>query len=203
MQEYVEDYFPAFLFALHHLPAEEQELLLGYLVLGKTQQQLATAAATTQTVCSSRIRRSLFKLTLFTEDSPDLDSVLREVFVEACLENRLAAPLSEIVAVYGELRSWADTARELDLTPRSVQFILPRAANLLTESKEPRHKAVGAWLKDFIRKPTPRPTEYRAKTPSILGQFRIDIASDHFDQVFTARANLEKDFVAPRINQSE
>jgi hypothetical protein len=58
---YVEDNFPEFLRNLRYLSKEDQELLLAYCVLGKTQSQLGAIMAT-QTQCSTDIRMAMRKV---------------------------------------------------------------------------------------------------------------------------------------------
>ena len=57
----MQEHFGQFLRLLRHLPAEDQELLLSYYVLGKTQNTLATIQHSTQTVCSFKIRMARYR----------------------------------------------------------------------------------------------------------------------------------------------
>jgi hypothetical protein len=59
---YVEDNFADFLRRLRHVGAQDQELLLGYFVLGKTQTTLAMLHGDNQSRCSAAIKLAMQKL---------------------------------------------------------------------------------------------------------------------------------------------
>src|ERR1700733_6088096 len=58
---YIEGNFPEFIRNLRYLSKEDQELLLGYYVLAKTQATLAVLHRSTQTLCSARLRMAMQK----------------------------------------------------------------------------------------------------------------------------------------------
>jgi DNA-directed RNA polymerase specialized sigma24 family protein len=63
VDNFVEEHFDLFLRHLGKLSPEDQELLLAYYVVAKSQAQPASVLDTTQTLISTRIRRALHKFT--------------------------------------------------------------------------------------------------------------------------------------------
>src|SRR6267378_2444105 len=87
---YSQEHFADWLKMVRTLPREQQEMLLSYYLLGKTQSTLAMILSTTQTVCSFRIRMAI-KLAgtfLMMGGVPTVET-MRVVLTKAGLENKL------------------------------------------------------------------------------------------------------------------
>src|SRR5271167_2274242 len=96
---YIQENFPMFLVMLRHLKKEDQELLLSYYLLAKTQNTLAIIHRSTQTVCSFRIRMAVKVLCAFilyeSEFTTEkMQGVLTAAGLENCIKN---VPLSMII----------------------------------------------------------------------------------------------------------
>jgi hypothetical protein len=105
---YCQEHFADWLRVIRVLSREQQELLLSYYLLGKTQIVLSKLLQTTQTVCSFRIRMAV-KLAgtyLMMGGAPDIEA-MRLILNKAGLEHSLeGVSLSEIIAMYVECRSF-------------------------------------------------------------------------------------------------
>lgn len=62
---YIQNNFTEFLRILRYLKKEDQELLVSYYILSKTQTQLGIVTRETQTICSFRIRMAMKTLACF------------------------------------------------------------------------------------------------------------------------------------------
>lgn len=86
--EYIQDHFSEFLRYVRMLSRKDQEMLLSYYLVRKTQTQLAKIFHATQTVCSFRIRltvRALLAMILFGGPNPTVDQI-RPILESASLE---------------------------------------------------------------------------------------------------------------------
>ena len=190
---------------LRYLSKEDQELLLGYYVLQKTQTSLALLHRSTQTLCSSRIRKAMEKMGTFIIMGPPTAESMRDIFEsEQChgksLEGMLSVPLSEIVVLYAKTRSFQRVAEVLSLHRPEVRRVMTLASKVLSEATDVRKRAIGTYVFDLIdkasasghgpsRRKVAKQGDMYVRTPSILGEFRIDVSSRDFDQVFVSRAN--------------
>ena len=99
---YIQENFAGFLRILRSLKKEDQELLLSYYLLSKTQNTLATIHKSTQTVCSFRIRMAVKTLGTFIMmgGAPTVET-MHEILTKAGLEDSLKPiGLSKIVDEY-------------------------------------------------------------------------------------------------------
>lgn len=197
---YIEDHFSEFLQNLRYLSKEDQELLLGYYVLAKTQTSLALLHRSTQTLCSARIRLAMQKMGTFILMGPPTAELLSEHFKDLNLEDTLTEPLSKIVEYYAKTRSFQRVAEVLKLHRPEVRRVMSHATKVLNESEDRRKRAIGAYLFDLIdkasasgqgfsRRKMAKQGNIYVKTPDLLGEFRIDVTLPEFDQVFVSRAN--------------
>lgn len=197
---YIEDHFPDFLVNLRYLSKEDQELLLGYYVLAKTQTSLAMLHRSTQTLCSARIRLAMQKMGTFIILGPPTAEVMSALFTECNIENLLSVPLSKVVEMYALTRSFQRVAEVLNLHRPEVRRVMSLATKVLSDSSDTRKKAIGAYLFDLIdkasasgqgfsRRKMAKQGDVYTKTSDLLGEFRIDVASPDFDQIFVSRAN--------------
>ena len=197
---YIEDHFGDFLKNLRYLSKEDQELLLSYYVLSKTQETLAVLHRSTQTICSSRIRRAMQKMGTFLMMGPPTAAVLREAFVQYGLEDSLPKPLSEVVELYARTRSFQRVAEVLSLHRPEIRRVMSKASKVLSESKDTRSRALGAYIFDLIDKASASGQGFSKRKMAkqgnlylqdseILGQFRVDVQHPCFSQVFVSKAN--------------
>jgi hypothetical protein len=197
---YIEGNFSEFIRNLRYLSKEDQELLLGYYVLAKTQATLALLHRSTQTLCSARLRMAMQKMGTFLILGPPTAATLKTIFEECDLENLLSVPLSEVVELYAKTRSFQRVAEVMNLHRPEVRRVMSTASKVLSESNDTRKKAVGAYVFDLIdkasasgqgfsRRKMAKQGDIYVKTSEILGDFRVDVASPDFDQVFVSRAN--------------
>src|SRR5579863_8692967 len=104
---YIQENFPMFLKFLRYLKKEDQELLLSYYLLSKTQNTLAIIHKSTQTVCSFRIRMAVKTLACFIMMGEPTIERMHEILTGAELENSIEkVPLSEIIDLYAKTRSF-------------------------------------------------------------------------------------------------
>src|SRR5271166_6075627 len=114
---YIQDNFANFITALRHLKKEDQEMLLSYYILSKTQNTLALIHKSTQTVCSFRIRQAVKRIGTFMMLGAPTEEVMAKVFKKADLENELPVNskgdqvgLSKVVSLYEQTRSFQQVA---------------------------------------------------------------------------------------------
>jgi DNA-directed RNA polymerase specialized sigma24 family protein len=197
---YIEEHFGEFLKNLRYLSKEDQELLLSYYVLAKTQATLAILHRSTQTLCSARIRKAMQKMGTFIMLGPPTAAALRVVLLEHDLENLLEKPLSEVVELYARTRSFQRVAEVLRLHRPEIRRVMSQASKVLSESKDTRSRALGAYIFDLIdkasasgqgfskRKMAKQGNLYCVDSP-LLGEFRINVVDPGFQSVFVSRAN--------------
>jgi hypothetical protein len=193
---YIEDNFPEFLTNLRFLSTEDQELLLSYYLLVKPQKDLAFLHGSTQSLCSLRIRRALQKMAAFILLGPPTAVSMKLIFLALNLEHALAEPLSRIVEMYAQTRSFQRVAEVLSLHRPDIRRVMSEASKVLLESPDPRHKALGAYVWDLIEKASAYGTGLNQRKlakggtifvsdPAILGHFRMAVEDPCFAQVFT------------------
>jgi hypothetical protein len=211
---YCQEHFADWLRVIRVLSREQQELLLSYYLLGKTQSVLATLLHSTQTVCSFRIRMAV-KLAgtyLMMGGEPSVDQ-LRVVLTKAGFEHSLKkVSLSEIIAEYARCRSFEKIARAHDLHRPDIRRAMSQASKHLLGKDEkgetdpqlpadPEGIAVGAYIFSVIDKADPsnvgttkRQKEKTAHCvvrvdPPCVGEFRVAVNDPRWDSLFVARAN--------------
>jgi hypothetical protein len=198
---YIEDNFAEFLVNLRFLSKEDQELLLSYYILSKTQAALAILHRSTQSLCSLRIRRALQKMAAFILLGPPTAVSMRLIFLATNLEHALAEPLSRIVEMYAQTRSFQRVAEVLSLHRPDIRRVMSEASKVLLESEDPRHTALGAYVWDLIEKASAYGTGLNQRKlakggnifvtdPAILGQFRMRVEDPGFKQVFGGHNEL-------------
>ena len=200
---YIEDHFGEFLKNLRFLSDEDQELLLSYYVLAKTQATLATLHRSTQTLCSARIRMAMKKMGTFILMGPPTPEVLAEMFIAIGMETtpELEKPLSQVAYLYSKVRSFQRVSEVMQLRRPAIRRAMTLASKALIGSDNIRHKAVGAFLFDLIDKASAAGSGFSKRKmakqgsiyftdPKILGYFRVSVTDPSFGCLFTSRANL-------------
>jgi len=197
---YIEGNFPAFITNIRYLSKEDQELLLGYYILAKTQASLSILHRSTQTLCSARLRMAMRKMGIFIILGPPTANALRDIFVACGIEDLLSVPMSEVVELYAKTRSFQRVAEVLGLHRPEVRRAMSTASEVLTDSKDTTTNAAGAYVfglidkssaagQGFSRRKMAKQGDLYVQTPSILGDFRIDVSAPDFDHIFVSRAN--------------
>ena len=198
---YVIENFSEFLKMLRFLKKEDQELLLSYYLLSKTQNTLAIIHKSTQTVCSFRIRMAVKTLACFIMMGEPTIERMHEILVSAELENSIdKVPLSEIIDLYAKTRSFQRIAEVHHLHRPDIRRAMSRASKQLMEAKDAQQHALGAYIHSLIDKANPSGVGYSKRKmqklghiyrvdPPLLGEFRINLEDPDFDHMFVSRAN--------------
>jgi len=204
---YIQDNFPSFLKYLRELKKEDQELLLSYYILAKTQNTLAVIHRSTQTVCSFRIRmaRKVLGAMMLWNGVPD-ETIMSPILAKAGLEDGLAqedgtpVALSTVIAMYAKTRSFQKIAEVFKLHRPDIRRAMSRSSKTLMETKDPEQHALGAYIHSLIDKANPSGTGFSKRKvsklgniyrtdPDILGEFRIKVDDPEFEHMFVSRAN--------------
>jgi hypothetical protein len=198
---YIMENFAEFLKFLRYLKKEDQELLLSYYLLSKTQNTLAIIHKSTQTVCSFRIRMAVKTLACFIMMGEPTVEHMHGILEGAGLEKSLEKiDLSEVIDLYAKTRSFQRIAEVHGLHRPDIRRAMSRASKALMESKDPSEHALGAYIHSLIDKANPSGVGYSKRKmqklghiyrvdPAILGEFRIDVSNPDFDHMFVSRAN--------------
>jgi len=204
---FIQERFADFLVTLRFLSKEDQELLLSYYILSKTQNTLALIHKSTQTVCSFRLRQAVKRIGTFMLLGAPTEDVMRGVFEKAGLEGALPpnvrgeqVGLSKAVAMYERTRSFQQVADAFGLHRPDIRRAMSRAAKQLSEAHDARGIALGAFIHGLIDKASASGQGFSKRKlgkmchtyrtdPDILGMFRIDVTHPDFRSVFTSRAN--------------
>jgi hypothetical protein len=198
---WLQEHLEQFLRLLRHLPTEDQELLLSYYLLGKTQNTLATIHHSTQTVCSFKIRMAVKNLCVFLMMGEPTQETMRDILIGVSLEFTppLKTPLSRLIWEYARCRDFAQLARIRHIHRPDIRRAMSRASKALLEMKGREH-ALGAYIYSLIDKANPSGQGYTKRKlakqghvvktdPPIIGQFRIDVTDPDFEAMFVSRAN--------------
>lgn len=198
---FVMENFSEFLKMLRFLKKEDQELLLSYYLLSKTQNTLAIIHKSTQTVCSFRIRMAVKTLACFIMLGEPTVEKMHEILTRAGLEKSLEKiDLSEIIDLYAKTRSFQRIAEVHHLHRPDIRRAMSRASKQLMESKNAQEHALGAYIHSLIDKANPSGVGYSKRKmqklghiyrvdPPLLGEFRISVSDPDFDHMFVSRAN--------------
>jgi hypothetical protein len=204
---YVQENFPDFLKILRFLSKEDQELLLSYYILSKTQNTLALIHKSTQTVCSFRIRMAVKKLGTFMMLGAPTEEVMEGIFTKSGLEESLPVNtrgdkvgLSKVVSMYEKCRSFQQVADFHHLHRPDIRRAMSRAAKQLVDAKDPQDIALGAFVHGLIDKASASGQGFSKRKlsklchiyrtdPACLGEFRVDVQNPNFKHLFTSRAN--------------
>lgn len=197
---YVEENTGQFIRLLRWLTPEDQELLLSYYLLSKTQNQLAIVHISTQTICSFRIRMAMQKLgTYMLFGGPPTVERMAPILTKAGVENSLRVPLSKLIDAYAKTRNFQHVADVYRVHRPDIRRAMSRTSKQLMVSPAPEERALAAYIHGLCDKASASGQGYskrkRAKVchifrtdPMILGEFCINVADPNFEHVYTARA---------------
>ena len=198
---YVQENFADFLTILRFLKKEDQEMLLSYYLLSKTQNTLAIIHKSTQTVCSQRIRMAVKTLGTFIMMGEPTVEKMHEILKRAGLEDSWeGVELSQIIDLYVKIRNFRRIAEIYNLHRPDIRRSLSRASKQLMGSADGHEHALGAYIHSLIDKANPNGQGFsKRKTaklghlyrtdPNMLGEFRIKVDDPTFDAMFVSRAN--------------
>jgi len=205
------EHFTLFMKYIRFLDKEQQELLLSYYMLAKTQNQLASLFNSTQTVCSFRLRMAMKIMGAFLMmgGKPSVEQ-MHEILERTGVENQVSVPVSQLIDEYRECRNFQRIAEVHKLHRPDIRRAMSVASKtLLAKDPDfttdqyvpPESVALGAYIHGLIDKAAPtgvgKSKRQRAKAtrfvrrcdPSILGEFRISVDDPGFKHWFVPRAN--------------
>lgn len=201
ISSYIFDNFRDFLRILKFLAPEDQELLLGYYLLSKTQWSLARVHNSTQTLCSFKLRLAIKKVgTYMLLGVPTVDkinSILEKLEHTNYNEN---VKLADLIDMYSKTRSFKLVAAYFKIKRPDVRRALSGLAKELLEQKDIHMLALGAFVFGLIDKASAQGkglssrekakicTIYR-RDPPILGTFRVDVTDKYFEHLLVTKAN--------------
>ena len=204
---YINENFDAFLRHLRHLSRKDQELLLAYYGLGKTQESLAPIFKTTQTMASFGLRmasKAMTALLLWGGNPPtvtDMEPILKAAGFDRAPAEDGTVSLAEIVEDYHRTRSFTVTAKKFNMWRPDVRRTLSRVSEALRdETRPPEQQALGYWIARLIEKahPTKRGItdkergkmgDVYATLPDIVGQDVVHTRDTYIETLFVSRYN--------------
>jgi hypothetical protein len=194
--------FPLVMKALRLLPKEDQELILSYYCLGKTQSQLALIHRTTQTLCSTDIRHAVQQVGCYLLfNGVPTEKQMRKVFTRAGVEGRLKNGLAWMVARYAKCHSYQTIAYMSGEHRPQVRRVMVDTGNELALREEPKERSLGAYIQALTEKASAGGSGLsrrkllrlgnmvRVDSP-ILGAFHIDVSHPGFNELFAPQATL-------------
>lgn len=211
---FVQNHLAAFLQGIRRLTRMDQDLLLGYYLLRKSQTQLAEFLCLTQTIASAEIRlaeRALCAFFYFGGERPSraqMEPILKKANLDRWKCKRQKAPpnglnTAWIIDDYAVLHSFARVASLHDLPRPEIRRMLRTVSErLLKESQPMEAQLLGSWIEKLIHKRdssearftnrylAKQANQYR-KDAACLGQFRIDLSDPELGQLFSPHANTD------------
>ena len=202
---------------LRFLSASDQETLLAYYFLSKTQTDLAVArvGAVSQTLVSQTIRSALRTLSCYVlHKGHPSEEAMMNTFTPAGVDtitdesksykDKEYAYLSTVVALWAKTKptSYGKTCLILGIPRQAVMRKAVRtAANVLEAKGDDLSLMFSAYLSSLHDRSIDRRVSDKVEEPNpvvrtspILGQFRINVSDPAFDQIFTNR-NILKEMV--------
>jgi hypothetical protein len=200
---YVWNNFHDFITKIRNLSEEDQELLLSYYILGKTQTSLALVNKSTQTICSSKIRMAVKRLGAHVLLGEITEEVLDDLLTKSgnkFYEKDKSIKMSTLVLLYSKVNSFQDVADALGLYRPDVRRAITNLSKALLVEPDLKLTALGAYVHGLIERSAIRgfgPSKTRVisrshmyrRDPDILGDFDINLADPNFKDVLYPRAN--------------
>lgn len=201
--EYVTDNFASFISRIRDLHPRDQEMLLSYYCLAKTQQHLGGIFRSTQTVCSARIRASVRSIAavMMWGGSPTSD-IMEPILARAGFPTVAGHPLAELAAEYIACRSFSDVAMKHGVHRPLIRKSLRSAATaMMGETQPPDAQALGWFLNKLISHANPRGMglgkpgrekegDVAVTIPDIAGKNRVSTRDRDIAVLFQPRANF-------------
>jgi len=198
---YIFDNFKDFLTILKFLSAEDQELLLGYYILSKTQWSLARLHNSTQTICSFKLRLAIKKLgTYMLLGVPTAEKIHEILVTFGKTHYNESVRLADIIDHYSKTRSFKACASHFKLKRPDIRRSMSTLSKELLEGTDINSLALGAFVFGLIDKASAQgkglSTREKAKIspicrrdPSILGEFRVEVTHPDFNHLLVTKAN--------------
>lgn len=198
---YIHDNFGKFMEYLKFLSFEDQELLLSYYLLGKTQWSIARLHGSTQTICSFKLRLAMKRLGTYilmgVPSAEKINVILEQVGTTHFSENIRYA---DIIDLYAKTRSFKAVALSYGVKRPDVRRALSSLSKQLLATKDAPTLALGAYVFGLIDKASAQgrglSQRERAKIcpiyrkdPALLGDFVVNVAGEDFDHLLVSRAN--------------
>jgi hypothetical protein len=205
---YVRENFESFVGLLRQLPPREQEMLLTYYMLSKPQHVVGCLCQMTQTICSRVLRQNVKAICcLIMYGGRPTEAQMRKEFGKAdkttvnsmwSRQPPVEVSLSHLLALYDRTRDYRAIAAKLGLARADVYRTIAAAAETLSESPNPRFKALGFFFLVVTYKTSresvgltakersKRVLVYRARDPLILGKFERPLNAPGIEEVFFA-----------------
>jgi hypothetical protein len=171
---FVRENFPLFQRYIANLSAQDQDLLLSYFVLHRSQTALGYIFRITQTEVSSTIRLAMKRLCfVILFDKPQahkLRTILERHNLEhpqwkAAKKSKPQVPLSEVIEHFDQTRNFHKTADRYGINRPEVRKHISRAAKTLLQSSQSQAQALGAYLYQFVHRFNSKPQPLRHKDP--------------------------------------
>jgi hypothetical protein len=195
---FIEEHFDLFLITLRLLTPEDQELLINYFILGKTQMWLSKLNQCTQTGVSTLIRRAtkVFGCMVLFGGRPT-EEILARVFTAAGVENRFNVALSTMVMYYVETQSFKVVAKKFRLKRELVRKTMGKISVQLEQSTDREQCAIGSWFVSILDKHSAegvgltkrqlaKAGHYYHRDSELLGGFTIPVQHPDFQEFCTA-----------------
>ena len=203
---YIQDNFGKFMEYLKFLSFEDQELLLSYYLLSKTQWSIARLHGSTQTICSFKLRLAMKRLGTYIlmgiPSKEKINQTLGTIDMVNFQPEESAAPIpySDMIDLYAKTRSFKTVALAFGVKRPDVRRALSSLSKTLLATKESPTLALGAYVFGLIDKASAQgrglSQRERAKIcpiyrrdPDMLGKFEVNVAAPEFDHFLLSRAN--------------
>lgn len=201
IRECFEDNLAGFLCSLKNLPLPEQDMMVCYYLLQKSQTQVGKVFSITQTLCSQRIIRALRTIAACTMWASPVEHVAT-ILDKNNLSGMGDGHILDYVKVFAKYKSFGMAAPQLGngVTPPMVRRDLNKLVDLLSAKHDQESLAMGAWLSTMVSEAEAREigcsiskrqresaTVY-FKDPDGLGGHAYDITSPAFDSRFAPYA---------------
>lgn len=198
---YIHDNFGKFMEYLKFLSLEDQELLLSYYLLGKTQWSIARLHGSTQTICSFKLRLAMKRLgTYILMGIPSVDKIHAILERFGTTQFTPEVTYAEIIDCYAKTRSFKSVAAAYGAKRPDVRRALSSLSKQLLAAKDAPTLALGAYVFGLIDKASAqgRGLSQREKAkicpiyrkdPAMLGHFEVDVAAPEFEHFLVSRAN--------------
>jgi len=201
---YVEVNFPAFLGHIRALSLQDQERVLSYYCLKKTQDHLATIFRSTQTVASFQLRaavKCMVALVAWGGREPSVDTM--EPLLQRVGCNKLGDHnLAELVLEYSYCKSFDEVAQKHGIHRPVIRRAISHASQEMTQAKHPPAvQALGWFLFKLIDRMNPRgkgPSrralmragDFAVEVPAVVGVNLVRTDDPHISSFFQSRANF-------------
>jgi hypothetical protein len=212
---YCLQHFPDWLKAIRRLSPEQQEMLLSYYCLGKSQDSIGQLNGDNQSLCSFQVRLATRLAAAYVlMGGPPSAAWMKPILEKAGFENVLkTVPLSQAIEEYESCRSFAQVADRHKLHRPDLRRAMRQASNHLVKgvfaSREgvtevplaPQESSLGTYLFNLLAYAHPEtrgasnPRRKKLsrcvikKDPDCLGQFRIDVSDPGFGAMFAPQAH--------------